>query len=46
MNKPTTLNYLTGRNPVDLNQVSMEARQLPHPYLSKYQETSDSCTCA
>jgi hypothetical protein len=35
----------TRRNPMDLNQMSMQARQFPHLYLSMYQETSDSGIC-
>jgi hypothetical protein len=41
MNTPTILNDPTSRNLVDLNQVSMEARQLDHIYLSTDQETFD-----
>jgi hypothetical protein len=44
-NIPTILNSPTNINPVDLNQVSMEARQLVHPYLSNDQETFNSGTC-
>jgi hypothetical protein len=43
-NIATILNVPTSRNPVDLNQVSMEARQLVHVYLSTNQETFDSGT--
>jgi hypothetical protein len=32
-------------NPVDLNQLSVEARQLAHLYLSIDQETFNSGTC-
>jgi hypothetical protein len=39
------LNDLTSRNPVDLNQVSVEARQLVLLYLSTDQEAFDSDTC-
>jgi hypothetical protein len=45
MNTPTILNGPTNRNPVDLIQVSVEARQLVHLYLSTSQETFDSDTC-
>jgi hypothetical protein len=44
-NTPTILNGPTSRNPVDLNQVSMEARQLICLFLSTDQETFDSGTC-
>jgi hypothetical protein len=44
-NTPTFLNGLASRNPVDLNQVSVEARQLVHLYLSTDQETFNSGTC-
>jgi hypothetical protein len=44
-NTPTILNGLTSRNPVDLNQVRVEARQLALPYLSTDQEAFDSGTC-
>jgi hypothetical protein len=39
------LNGPKSRNPVDLNQMSVEARQLVHIYLSTDQETFDSGTC-
>jgi hypothetical protein len=42
---PTILNGPTRRNPVDLIQESVEARQLVHLYLSTDQETFDSGTC-
>jgi hypothetical protein len=45
INTPTILNGLTSRNPVDLNQVSVEARQLVLLYLSTDQEVFDSGTC-
>jgi hypothetical protein len=45
MNTPTIVNDHTSRNPMDLHQVSMEAKQLPDNCLSSYQETSDSGTC-
>jgi hypothetical protein len=41
---PKILNGPTSRNSVDLNQMSMEARQV-HLYLSTNQETFDSGTC-
>jgi hypothetical protein len=41
-NTPTILDGPTGRNPVDLNQVSVEVRRLVHLYLSNDQEISDS----
>jgi hypothetical protein len=41
-NRPTILNGFTSRNPVDLNQVSVEARQLVLLYLSIDQEAFDS----
>jgi hypothetical protein len=44
-NTPMILNDPTSRNPVNLNQVSLEARQLVHLYLSTNQETFDSGTC-
>jgi hypothetical protein len=44
INTPTILNG-TGRNPVYLNQVSVDVRQLVHLYLSIDQETLDSGTC-
>jgi hypothetical protein len=44
-NTPTILNGPTSRNPVALNQVSVETRQLVHLYLSTTQETFDSDTC-
>jgi hypothetical protein len=44
MNKPI-LNGQTSRNPMDLNQVNVEARQLAHLYLSTDQETFNSGTC-
>jgi hypothetical protein len=44
-NTPTTLNGPTSRNPLDLNQVSVEAKELVHLYLSTDQETFDSGTC-
>jgi hypothetical protein len=39
-NTPTILNGPTSRNPVDLSQVSMEAGQLVHFYLSTNQKLS------
>jgi hypothetical protein len=45
MNTPTILNATTSRNPLDLNQVSVEARKLGHLYLPTDQETFDSGTC-
>jgi hypothetical protein len=45
INIPTILNGPTRRNPVYLNQVSVEARQLVHLYLSTDQETFKSGTC-
>jgi hypothetical protein len=44
-NTPTILNGPTGRNPVDLNQVSLKARQLVLLYMSINQETFDSGNC-
>jgi hypothetical protein len=44
-NIPTILNRPTSRIPVDLNQVSVEGRQLVHLYLSTDQETFDSGIC-
>jgi hypothetical protein len=40
-NIPMILNGTTRRNPVDSNQVNMEARQLVHLFLSTNQETFD-----
>jgi hypothetical protein len=45
INTPTILDGATRKNPVDLNQVSVEARQLVHLYLTTDQETFDSGTC-
>jgi hypothetical protein len=45
INTPTILNGPTRRNPVYLNQVSVEARHLDHLSLSTDQETFDSGTC-
>jgi hypothetical protein len=45
MNTPMILNGPTNRNPVDLNELTAEARQLAHLYLSTGQETLDSGTC-
>jgi hypothetical protein len=45
INTPTILNGPTRINPVDLNQVSVEARQLVLLYLSIDQEAFDSGTC-
>jgi hypothetical protein len=42
---PKILNGPKSRNPVDLNQMSTEARQLVHLYLSTDHETFDSDTC-
>jgi hypothetical protein len=44
MNTQTILNDPTSGNPMDLNQVSVEARQLSHLYLYSNQETFDSGT--
>jgi hypothetical protein len=44
-NTPTILNGPTSRNPVDLNQVSVEARQLVQLYLSTDEDIFDSGTC-
>jgi hypothetical protein len=44
-NRPMILNGLTSRNPVDFNEVSVEARQLVHLYLSTDQKAFDSGTC-
>jgi hypothetical protein len=44
-NTPTILNVPASINPVDLNQVSVEARQLVHPYLSTDKGIFDSGTC-
>jgi hypothetical protein len=45
MNMPVILNGPTSRNPVDLNQVSMEARQLGHLYLLIAREIFNLGTC-
>jgi hypothetical protein len=45
MNILTILNVPNSRKPVDVYQVSAEARQFPHLCLSTGQETSDSGTC-
>jgi hypothetical protein len=45
MNIAVILNHPATRNPVDLYQVSMEARQVPYLHLSTDQETFDSGTC-
>jgi hypothetical protein len=45
MNISMILNGPTSINPVDINQMSMEARQLVHLYASIDQETFDSGTC-
>jgi hypothetical protein len=42
---PKILNGSTSINPVDLNQMSVAARQLVHLYLSTDQETFNSGTC-
>jgi hypothetical protein len=42
VNTPTILNGPTSRDPVDLNQVSMDARQLVHFSLFNGQENFDS----
>jgi hypothetical protein len=42
---PKILNGPTSRNTVDVNQMSEDARQLVHLYLSTDQETYDSGTC-
>jgi hypothetical protein len=44
-NTPKILNGPASRNPVDLSQVSLEARQLVYFYLSTDQKTFDSYTC-
>jgi hypothetical protein len=41
-NKPTILDGPMSRNPVDINQLSVRARQLGQLYLSANQETFDS----
>jgi hypothetical protein len=45
MNTPNASNYPASRNPEDINQVSVEARQLSHIYPSIDQETFDLGFC-
>jgi hypothetical protein len=45
MNTPLILNDPTSKNPLDLNQLGVEVRQLVPLYLSTNQETFDSGTC-
>jgi hypothetical protein len=44
-NTQTILNGLTSRYATNLNQMSVEAKQLVHLYLSTNQETSNSGMC-
>jgi hypothetical protein len=45
INRPRISSDSTSRNPVDLNQMSVEARQLVYIYLDTDQEAFDSGIC-